>query len=252
MPFYRLHQRRLFARHIRFARQRHLYIEVECGVQDVLPKQSVLIRLLYGALRAAYRPIVSVPNEHEPVSSAGGIARDAHTLKQRVRIAFQNALIVVCARIALFAVAKDILGRIGAHHKAPLHAGGKRRAAPAAQPRVRNLFDYLFRLHLKQRSMQPRIAAVGDVLHDVGGRGNAGVSQRNPMLHLDARQFGEVRDAVYRRIAQIPQQFGARQPIIHQHIPDNARHVVRRDIAEEQARTARLLYIHQRFGVADT
>ena len=36
MPLYRLHQRRLFPRHIRLARQRDLYVKVECGIKHIL------------------------------------------------------------------------------------------------------------------------------------------------------------------------------------------------------------------------
>ena len=80
-----------------------------------------------------------------------------------VRIAFQHGAVHVGAGLAFVGVADDVFHVGGGlPGEPPFLAGGKGRAAAAAQPRLDHRVDHRLGRHLRQRPEGPAIGAAGD------------------------------------------------------------------------------------------
>ena len=125
----------------------------------------------------------------------GGVAAQDNPLDQRLRVAFQYGFVVEGPRVTLFAVAKDILDRsVGAGQEPPLGRGGKGGAAAASQTGGVNMVQCVRRAQLGQRIVQGAVAAIGDVLVDVGRIYVAGIAQCNAVLLGSHRVAVQVRN----------------------------------------------------------
>ena len=106
--------------------------------------------------------------------------------------------------VALLAVAEHILrGARRSHHETPLDTRREGRAAASAKAGVGHFLDYVIRLHLGERLVNARVAAVGDVLVYVARRDVSGVSERDALLGGDSGYLAEVGRAVNRVVSQV-------------------------------------------------
>ena len=200
---------------------------------------------------AVDRPVVAVPDEHEPVCRTRGVARDEYALQQGVRVTLEDALVVVGSGVALLAVAQNVLGRSRRpNEEAPLDSRWEGCAAPAAQAGVGDLLNDVGRLHLEQRLVEATIAATRYVLVDVRGSDSAGVAERNPLLLRHARvliQAGNVSDGV---LAEVADDTLVRHDVVDQVRFDDSGNVFRSNVVEKKARPPLLDYVDQRLGEA--
>ena len=110
-------------------------VEIDAAAHDVLAEQAGRVSFLERRLETRYG-LAEKLAAHVVVSHrrVGGVGADRQSLDQRMRVVAQDVAIVAGARLALVRVAHEVLlDRRVARHEAPLRAGGKRRAAAAAQ-----------------------------------------------------------------------------------------------------------------------
>ncbi len=114
---------------------------------------------------------------------------DRHAFDQDQGIALHHHAVGEGAGVAFVRIADDVLlaGR-RVQHGLPLNAGRERRAAPPAQPGLRYRFDDGSRRQL-ERAAQPAVAAVGFVVVDRDGIGDADAGKRQPLLPREVRDF---------------------------------------------------------------
>ena len=158
-----------------------------------LPSRTDLVGLLDGPLGPGYGPVVAVADEHEAVGCVRGVPGEGHALDQRVGVALQDALVVVRARVALLAVAEDVLGRPAPGHEAPLHARREARPAAAPEPGGLHLVYNVLAAHVVYGPGKTPVPVVGNVLVDVVGGDVARVAKGYLLLAADARQGRQVR-----------------------------------------------------------
>ena len=248
---HRLHQRRLLARDVGLPNQRRLHFERELCPQDAASEQAVFVAGGDGGARPVYRRGVPVPDEHDAVRRARRVARDDAPLDQRERVGLQDRLVVERARVALLAVAEDVLhGRRIAREETPLHSGGERRPAASAQAGVFDLLEGSLRRQLRQGAVQPRESAARDVLIEVDRVYFARVPQRDANLaahHRQVLQAGNAGNAaVHARQGELDGGFPPANVALH-----DGGGLIRRDVAVQNARPARDGDVDERLCVAE-
>ncbi len=118
-----------------------------------------------------------------------------------------------------------------------ISAGGETGAAAAAQTGLLDLVDDLLLLH-PERLGQSLIAAVGDVVVDIGGVDVAAVTHGDAHLGLEHRQVEEPGDAFDIALAARAQRQVGAGIIARQVVPDDFDHFVRGQVSVKNARPA--------------
>src|SRR5262249_38211648 len=122
----------------------HLVAEVR--TEDVLAEITRRVGLLQGLLVL----LVHFPDLAVDVVVARGrghrVAGDDHALDHRVRVVAQEVPVLARARLALVRIAYHVFrARELARHERPLQAGGEAGATAAAQRRLLEIVDEIFR-----------------------------------------------------------------------------------------------------------
>jgi len=114
---------------------------------------------------------------------ADRVARDEHPLEDGVGVALHDRGVHERPRVALVAVADEVLlvARAGAR-ELPLHPGGKAGPAAAADAGVGDLGDHRLGGHRGERPLRRRVAAAGAGLGEVLGVDDADVAQGDARL----------------------------------------------------------------------
>ena len=136
-------------------------VEVHARPQDILAEQARRVRLRESRLEAR-NGLAQEFAADVVVAHRGGhrVAADGHALDHRVRVVAQDIAIMAGARLGLVRIAHGVfLHRRGARHEAPLHAGGERGAAAAAQTRRLHLVDDLLARRAFAQDFLPRLIA---------------------------------------------------------------------------------------------
>jgi hypothetical protein len=244
-------ERGLLAAHEGAGALDELDVEREAAAQDVVAQDAVLARLLDRLLEAQDRERVLCADVHDAPGGTGDVARDEHSLEQRVRVRLDLVAVHVGARVALVRVADQVL--LGARRlgqELPFVAGQEPRPAAAAQLGRLDLLDDGARVLVDQDLVQGLVAADRDVLLDVVGVDQAAVAQHDLGLAVEERDLVPQRDVgVAGAVLDVP---GEVIPLLH--LPQHdvgRRHVavadrvedglgmVGRDLAEDQERPAR-------------
>ncbi len=161
-------------------------------------------------------------------------AGDGHALDQAERVAFHQHAVGERARVAFVRVADDVLlRRVLLEHRAPLDAGGERRAAAPAQARL-EYFVHDVRAAHAERAPQAGVAAVRQVVVEADRVGDADARERQALLALEPRQVRDPADP--QRVRRRVEQAG----------PDQLRHEVGRDRAIGDAIACGVLDLDQR------
>ena len=134
-----------------------------------------------------------------------GIGGDCHAFQNSVGKGFQQHAVHEGARIALIAVAHDVLGvALRGPDRGPLAARGKSRSAPPAQAGPTDCLHHRFGIALVQRAPKGLEATVGKILVQVQ-RVEVAACLRGDAL-LDAEEF------THRRVAHVQCVAGNRLP----------------------------------------
>jgi hypothetical protein len=120
---------------------------LERGLEDLVAVEDLAVDIVVADLRAKH------------------VAGDRHTLDQLVRVVAQDIAVLEGARLALVAVADDVLVALeGARHEAPLQACREARTAATAQRAGLELGnDVVARYLLGDDAAQRLVAAMGDI-----------------------------------------------------------------------------------------
>ena len=117
--------------------QAHLKLELPSAAHDVTAE---IARLARGIQSLVERRIgVRILDAQIDVALGGthGNARNGHALDERERITLHQHAVGKCAGVAFVGIAGDVFsGGVLVEHGLPFDAGGKRRAAATAKPRV--------------------------------------------------------------------------------------------------------------------
>ena len=215
-------------------------------------QKSLLVGLPDRLLRAVDGAVVAVPNEDVAVVRARRPPRNDGALDDRVRVALDEALVVVGAGVALLAVDQHVLvGAVGTLQEAPFDAGGEGRAAAPAQAGGLDLIDKLHLGHGRQRLGEPTVAARREVLADVARVHRAAVARGDADLQPPLVAVLDARDAVDRPLAERAEHVAALAPATRGRGVEDGGNLLRRHVAVEDARAAGRLHVHQRLRVAE-
>src|SRR5665811_1912320 len=167
LAFDRLHEGRLLAADKSPGALLDLQTEGEVAAHDVVADEAPLFRLSQSDLEALDGQGVLGPNIHVALRRADGVAADGHALEDGVRIAFQDGTVHERARVALVAVADEVLltvrsGRLRGEF--PFQAGGEAGAAPPPEPRSQYLLVHLGGCHPGEHLIQPLVATSLEVV----------------------------------------------------------------------------------------
>jgi hypothetical protein len=136
-------------------------IEIDAGPENIPAQQSRRVGLRQRGFEAwnglaqefAADVVVAYGRRH-------GVAADGHAFDDGVRVVAQDIAVMAGAGLGLVRIAHGIfLDRRRARHETPFQAGGKRRAAAAAQPRRLDLVDHLFARRLLAQDFLPCLIA---------------------------------------------------------------------------------------------
>src|SRR5712691_4595980 len=126
----------------------HDDLEVEARALDVLAEQARVVSLLDGIAQDAPGLDVLAPDVDEAQVRAEGARGDEHAFDQSVRIPLHEIAVLEGAGLALVRVDHEIARRRRAlGDEAPLHTGGKARAAQPAEVGLLDLLGDGGRLH---------------------------------------------------------------------------------------------------------
>ena len=168
-----IEQRRLFAAFVCACAGVRIKIEIETGALDVLAQVAARVGFADGAVHVIDQVAIFAANVDVAFVRVHRAAGDQDAFDQLMRIVFHQQPILAGARLALVGIDDDVL-RLGrrARHEAPFHAGGKSRAAAAAQSRDFDLFDDLLGSHLHglEKGFE---AVVGEIGIERSGVGEA-------------------------------------------------------------------------------
>ncbi len=155
-----IEQRGFFAALVGAGAGMRVEIEIETRSLDVLAQVAARIRFGDGAIHGLDQVAILAANIDVALVRIDGAAGDQNALDQLVRIVLHQQPVLASARLAFVGVDDDVL-RLGrrARHEAPLHAGGKSRAAAAAQGGSFHFLDDLLGRHL--HGLEKGLVAVG-------------------------------------------------------------------------------------------
>src|SRR5882672_2249798 len=165
----RFEEAHFLAADIRASAYETVQIEVDTRALDALAEESGLVGFLERGFEArdgfaqelAANVVVANARAHR-------VAADRHALDDRVRVVAQDVAVVAGAGLALVRIADDVLvARSITRHEAPLHAGRKARAAPAAQAGGLHRVHHLHARRLLPQDLLPRVVTAD---RPVGGK----------------------------------------------------------------------------------
>ena len=142
-------------------------VEVHAAAEHVPAEVAGRVGLGDGGAQSLERPPVLGPHVH--VGDVDGVrpGRDQQPLDELVRVELQDLPVLERGGLALVGVAGDVARSAAVlGEKAPLHTGQEPGAAATAKPRVLHHLDDRLGLHLAERLLGGRIAAVGPVVRD--------------------------------------------------------------------------------------
>ena len=148
LAFQRFEQRGFFAADVGAEAVEGMQLEVEAAAQDVVAQVAGgagFVQRLFEALVDLEDLAVDVVAGGAHAHRVGG---DGHALDDDVRVVGEDVAVLAGAGLAFVGIADQVL-RAGVvlRHEAPLQAGGKARAAAAAQARGLDLGDHLVGRH---------------------------------------------------------------------------------------------------------
>ena len=166
-------------------------VKIFAGAEQIFAQQAQFFGLLNSGTHALYRQRVFHTHIDIPFVGADGARGNHHAFNHGVGVAFHDAAVHKCARVAFVGVADDVFfGSFFNARQIPLFAGGKAAAAAPAQAGLHNFFAYFFIGHLRIGALGLGITAVGDVFVDILGVDAAAVMQQNAFLLGIKRDFG--------------------------------------------------------------
>ncbi len=165
-------------------------VEVEAGAQDVLAEEAVLAAWSMAISQVHHGQRVLVPDVDEALVSIQGEGANDHPLEHRVRITLHDRPVHESPGVALVAVAqnKASVTRCG-FARAPLARRHEAGAATAALAGELDLVEDCIRGHLEEGLGEPRVGAVGDCVHEIGGVDATDVAHGHTNLVLVKRDF---------------------------------------------------------------
>ena len=161
-------------------------MEAEPAAHDVVAQQSGRRSLVDGHLQTLHRQRILGADVDVALVRAGGCAGDHHALQHGMGIALHDGAVHESARVALVAVADDVLHRFlrVPAHAFPLTSGGKPAAAPAPQTGVGDLPADRRAIHVEQRLFKGDVPALGNVFLQIFRVTGAAAGQHHPVLLL--------------------------------------------------------------------
>ena len=121
-----------------------------------------------------------------PFAGAHCVGCDRHAFNYTLRIAFQNAAIHECARVALVAVADHVLHVAGCFgNRAPLQSARIPAAAASAQAACCDLVDDAIRCHVSQGGHQCPVSIAGNIIVDLLRIDLAGILEHHVDLLIE-------------------------------------------------------------------
>jgi hypothetical protein len=174
-----------------------LQVEDEARPQDVGAEEAVGPGLLEGFADAVDGQGVLVPDVEKTPVRADGPGPDDQAFDDGVGIGLEHRAVHERARIALVAVADDVLGApLRVAGGLPFHAGGEARPAPAAQARGGDLGDNPLRRHLPERLGRRFVSVGGDIIVDPLRIDPSPVAEDDQALVLEERDVLHVGDGL--------------------------------------------------------
>ncbi|MNQ63858.1 hypothetical protein D3C85_782550 [compost metagenome] len=157
-------QGRFFAADVGAGALAHFQVEAAAAAVDIVAQPAHAARSRDGGFQGGDGVRVFGAHVDVAVGRAHRQARDGHAFDQDVGVAFHQQAVGEGAGVAFVGVADDVFGVARrARHRLPFDAGGKRRAAAAAQAGFHHFVDDLAGLHGK-RALQALQAAVRGVV----------------------------------------------------------------------------------------
>ena len=144
-------------------------IATRVGGVDGRRERAMRVRIFHPQIDVALRRADGDAGNRHPFDEDEGVALHQHAVGERARVAFVR-------------VAGDVFlaGRL-VHHRLPLDAGRKRRAAAAAQAGVGHFLDDVGGAQ-RQRARQSLVAVVREVVVEAHRIGDADARERQPFL----------------------------------------------------------------------
>ena len=168
LAFERFHQRGFFAHFVGAGAGLRDDLEFGFGPEDVFAEEALRVGIGDGLLHDLEEVAVFAAQVDEADLGADGEAGDDGSFNDGVRIVQEDQVVLAGAGLAFVAVDQNVLGlgRLLGHER-PLQAGGKARAAAAAQIGGLHLVDDPVGA-LRQAFLRGFVAAELDVLVDIG------------------------------------------------------------------------------------
>ncbi len=223
-------------------------VQAEPAAQDVLAQEAVGPGLGHGDLQVLDGQGVFGPDVDVGLGGPDGVAARHHALQEPVGVALAHRPVHEGPRIALVGVADHVLlvaGRGQGH--LPFAARGETRPAPAPQSRGQDVVHHLLAGAGRERPVQGRIPAPGDVLVDGAEVQEARVGQHPALLEGQEGVLGQGPylgpglQPLAREVAQDPVHgHAARKKAFQQGV-----HLVGGDGGEAHPRLAGHLDVHQ-------
>ena len=163
-------------------------MEGEIRAHDVVADEPAFFRLLDSDLQAAEGKRVLGPHVQIALAGSDSVRADGHPLEHGVRIPLKHGAIHECPRVALVAVADEVLDPVGrgcGRGEAPLKTGGEPGSTSATQAGLGDLFHDLRRRHLGEDLVQGLVAVGLKIVVDVLGAYESHVAQGELLLRRE-------------------------------------------------------------------
>ena len=149
-------------------------VEIKSAVENILAQKALGVGFGNRGLQNVDDVAIFSADVGIALIGTDGASGDHHAFDQLMRIHFQQRTIFGSSGFALVAIGQNVfrLGKI-LGNEAPLHSGGKSRAAAAAQIRLFHFVNNLIGGHLLQRFFQRLVAVALQVSVDGTRIGNA-------------------------------------------------------------------------------
>ena len=182
--FQRRQQRCFFAADIGARASVNDHVQVVSRAENILADVTGLNGFINGLLEPAGTESELTADIDESGMRLNGVGRDERPFDGRVRIFLNEQTIFDRAGLALVRITNEIFRlRAVLRNKAPLHAGRKAGAAPAAQTRSFDLVDQLLRCHALDDLAPRTIAAARFVGRQRMGIRHVDIAQQN-LFHV--------------------------------------------------------------------
>ena len=182
------------------------HVEIESRAENVGPQEPVLARTVDGHLRVLPRQRILLPHVDEAFRGADGIRPDDQPFEHAVRIAFEQAAVHVCARVAFVSVDDHVLRSARRLARSlPLIARREARPSAAAQIGLRHFLNHAIGRHLVKRLRQRRVTAYPDVIEDAGRIDQDVVFEQDALLIFVERNLRRRPHALAGFVVQVQQ-----------------------------------------------